>query len=136
MENQSISLWDRFKVCVSEKYCCFEGRATRSEYWGFYLFYVIFYLAACLLGAVLSGGDSDGILARLPLFLFVCALILPTLGAFVRRMHDTNRSGWNYFWCLLPFIGWIILLVFLCQDSQRGSNKYGPSEKYPDGDAA
>ncbi len=49
----------------------------------------------------------------------------------VRRLHDTGRSAWNLLWLFLPFIGYIILLVYYCQDSQAGTNKYGESEKYP-----
>ena len=49
----------------------------------------------------------------------------------VRRLHDTDRSGWWILIDLIPFIGPIVLLVFLCIDSSRGPNKYGESEKYP-----
>jgi uncharacterized membrane protein YhaH (DUF805 family) len=57
------------------------------------------------------------------------ALLLPSLAVAARRLHDTGRSGW---WLLLIFailIGWIILIVWYCQDSNSGENKYGPSPK-------
>jgi uncharacterized membrane protein YhaH (DUF805 family) len=48
----------------------------------------------------------------------------------VRRLHDTNRSGWFYLLAFIPIVGDIILLVFECEDSGEGSNRYGPSPKY------
>lgn len=59
-------------------------------------------------------------------------LILPGLSVFVRRMHDTGHSGWNWFWIWLPIIGWIIQLIYLCRDSDKGTNAYAASEKYPE----
>ena len=57
-------------------------------------------------------------------------LFLPSLAVAVRRLHDTNRSGWFYYLIsLIPLVGVIILIVFMCQDSARGPNRYGPSPK-------
>ena len=53
-------------------------------------------------------------------------LLLPGLGLCVRRLHDTNRSGWWILIGFIPVVGWILLIVWFCQDSQRGSNQYGP----------
>ena len=55
------------------------------------------------------------------------AVLLPSLGVFVRRMHDTGRSGWWIFIGLIPLIGLIILIVFLAQKTKAGDNKYGPA---------
>ena len=57
------------------------------------------------------------------------ALLLPSLAVNVRRLHDTGRSGWWILIGLIPVIGFIVLLVFECQDSQPGTNAYGPSPK-------
>jgi uncharacterized membrane protein YhaH (DUF805 family) len=54
------------------------------------------------------------------------AFILPVLSATVRRLHDTGRSGWWYWIVLVPFVGWIVLLVFLVLEGEAGENKYGP----------
>ena len=62
-------------------------------------------------------------------FLYILAVLLPSLGVFVRRMHDTGRSGWWFFIGLIPVIGEIVLLVFLVQDGKPGDNKYGPNPK-------
>lgn len=52
--------------------------------------------------------------------------LLPGLGLFWRRMHDTGHSGWWWLWSFLPVIGWIVLLVMLCKSSVPAENKYGP----------
>ena len=110
-----------FIDCIKNKYVCFSGRARRREYWMFYLFYTIFYIAAGVIDAVL------GTLVVTPLY--VLGLMLPSLGVFFRRLHDTGRSGWWWLIGLVPFVGGIILLVFMCLDSQPGENQYGPNPK-------
>ena len=61
--------------------------------------------------------------------LFALFIFLPSIAVFVRRLHDTGRSGW-WFWILLvPLVGLIVILVFLCTDSQEEVNQYGPSPK-------
>lgn len=131
MENNQISLWDRFVGCLTQKYCCFEGRARRAEYWGFSLFEFIFLIAlnVCIYA---SGDSAMALVFGIIYMLFCLALIVPALGVSVRRLHDIGKSGWNLLWTLVPFVGGIILLVFSCMDSQRGTNQYGPCEKYPE----
>ena len=92
-------------------YAQFEGRASRSEYWWFYLFTVLAGLAADALG------DTVGNIASLALF-------LPSLALAARRLHDTGRSGW---WFLLIFtvIGIPLLIYWLVKASDAGANKYG-----------
>ena len=92
-------------------YAQFDGRASRSEYWWFYLFTVLITAAADMLGGTV------GNLASLALF-------LPGLALVARRLHDTGRSGW---WFLIAFtvIGIPVLLYWLVKDSDAGANKYG-----------
>ena len=92
-------------------YAQFEGRASRSEYWWFYLFTVLVTAAADMLGGTV------GNLASLAFF-------LPGLALLVRRLHDTGRSGW---WFLIAFtvIGIPVLLYWLVRASDAGANKYG-----------
>ena len=61
--------------------------------------------------------------------LYSLAVLLPALGVAVRRLHDTGRTGWWLFIGLVPFVGAIVLIVFLAQDSTPGSNQYGPNAK-------
>ena len=158
------------KTCL-RKYFTFHGRARRSEYWWFYLFTIIVAIFAAIIdGAIVGWENSDdgpvGTLTSL-------ALLIPSLSAGWRRLHDTGRSGWwigggilviVVFLILiiaafgitdfddggsfvsngiagLLFIGFLIgiivyaitMLVFFCQDSHPGDNKYGPSPKYDSG---
>lgn len=73
---------------------------------------------------MLAGGGIGMVLT----ILYGLAIIIPTISVCVRRLHDTNRSGWNYWWCLLPIVGAIILLVFFVQGSYPADNEYGPYE--------
>jgi uncharacterized membrane protein YhaH (DUF805 family) len=61
--------------------------------------------------------------------LILLSMFLPSLAVCIRRLHDTNRSGWYYLITLIP-LGSIVLLVFLCEDSTMGPNRYGLSPKY------
>jgi uncharacterized membrane protein YhaH (DUF805 family) len=105
-----------------QNYVNFSGRARRSEYWWFVLFYVIVLVVARIL---------DGVIGMSPLLYTVAALalLLPSLGLAVRRLHDTNRSGWWILLGLIPIIGSIILIVFMVGEGTPGDNQYGPSPK-------
>lgn len=120
---------------VFSKYATFSGRATRSEFWWFYLFNIIMYWGLTIIGMVIGGASNgaEGMLAgggigMILTILYGLAIIIPTISVCVRRLHDTNRSGWNYWWCLLPIVGAIILLVFFVQGSYPADNEYGPYE--------
>lgn len=109
-------------VAVLKKYFVFEGRARRKEYWYFTLFNLI---VSLLLGAVDGMLGSGGLLGGI----YALAVLLPSLGVGVRRLHDTGRSGWWLLIVLVPFIGWLALLFFAVQDSQPGINRFGPNPK-------
>jgi uncharacterized membrane protein YhaH (DUF805 family) len=100
------------------KYATFNGRTSRSGYWWFYLFYVLVLVGASIVDAVIK----IPILAALA----ALALFLPTLAVLVRRLHDTDHSGWWVLISFVPLVGTIVLIVFACTDS-------GPPNKYGDG---
>ncbi len=110
-----------------KNYVNFQGRARRKAYWMFALFNIIAIIALGVIeGAIgLSGQSGYGILTGL----YSLAIILPGLAVAVRRLHDTGRSGWWILIGLVPLVGPIVLLVFFVQDSQPGSNQYGPNPK-------
>jgi uncharacterized membrane protein YhaH (DUF805 family) len=110
-----MSFAESVRSCFS-KYVTWSGRAGRAEYWWFALFTLLLYVV----GAVITVAVHSPI----PVILVVLVIILPVLAAAVRRLHDTGRSGWWYWISLVPLIGGIILLVFLCTGSQ-GANQYG-----------
>lgn len=103
---------DSVKTCMIEKYATFSGRASRSEFWWFFLFQFII----AILVDVLFGQDS---LANL-IFL---AFVIPSLAAGCRRLHDTGRSGW---WQLLALtgIGYLVLIYFWVLDSKPEGAKF------------
>lgn len=93
------------KVCLKEKYYCFRGRATRSEFWWFALFV---FLANCAVGIVSMFFPPT--LENFVSLLFSMALLLPNLGVAARRLHDRNLSGW---WQTLPLLLSLLALVAL-----------------------
>ncbi|WP_233356542.1 DUF805 domain-containing protein [Pseudomonas mangrovi] len=108
-------------VDVLKKYAVFDGRARRAEYWWFTLFSVI---ASIVLSII------DGILGMPSVLsgIYALAVLLPSIGVAIRRLHDTGRSGWWLLLALVPIAG-IVLIVFLALDSQPGENQYGPNPK-------
>ncbi len=153
-----------------KRYAEFSGRSRRMEYWMFQLFLMLVYVAIIVLmmavggGALMSGGgDPNAILAAggavmilgALYFLFALAMFIPALAVAVRRLHDTNRSGW---WLLAPLAGYVVmflgaaigdsvggilaivgtiavlglgltLIVFMFLEGTRGPNNYGPDPK-------
>ena len=125
----SMSFVEAVQTCVAQKYATFGGRARRSEYWYYTLFSLLVSLVASIVGGALfvhAEGDINILSALVSI-----ALFLPGLGVAIRRLHDIGKSGWWYLIALVPFIGWIVLLIFMCRDSDRGPNQFGPSPKYP-----
>ncbi|WP_424767616.1 DUF805 domain-containing protein [Paenibacillus sp. sgz302251] len=107
---------------VLKNYVGFQGRARRKEYWMFVLFSFIISLVLTIVEAVTG---MPAVLTGL----YSLAILLPSLAVSVRRLHDTGRSGWWLLISLIPLVGGIILLVFMCLDSEE-NNKYGPNPKY------
>lgn len=88
-----------------KKYAVFSGRATRKEYWMFVLYNFLVSFVLGLVDGII--GSENGAVSTI----YSLALFIPSIAVGVRRMHDTNRSGW---WLLVP----IANLVFLCQKSE------------------
>lgn len=99
-----------------KNYAVFTGRASRSEFWWLVPFFI---LVGAILGGVngvLGGTFSDPSTTYSVLSgVWSIGTIVPRLALCVRRLHDTNHSGFHLFWILLPLIGWIILIVFYLQ---------------------
>ncbi|MFA5185060.1 MAG: DUF805 domain-containing protein [Patescibacteria group bacterium] len=114
---------------VLKKYAVFTGRATRAEYWYFFLFNILASIAIGIVVAVIKSASNDVLNLSLLGNLYSLAVLCPGLAVGIRRLHDTNRSGWWILIGLIPLIGTIILIVFLATDSQPGSNQYGPNPK-------
>lgn len=110
-------------VKAFKQYADFSGRARRKEYWFYMLFYILIMFGLNILDSVLgtfSEAAGIGVLGGV----FSLAALLPSLAVSVRRLHDTNRSGWWLLIGFVPLVGAIVLLVFFCQGS-RDNNRFG-----------
>lgn len=110
---------------VFNRYVQFSGRARRSEYWYWILFYLIAVLALSLVDAMLFGpGLAEvGVLSNI----FALGIFLPSLALTARRLHDIGRSGWWQLIGLVPLIGWVLMIWWLTRPSDPNDNQYGPA---------
>lgn len=132
-----------------KRYADFQGRSRRLEYWMFtlgmslaaVLVFVPFFIFAGARGGLEHGGQPTGdplagasAVLLVALGLFYLVILIPSLAVQVRRFHDQDRSGWLILLGLIPYIGGLILLVFMCLEGTHGPNRYGPDPKRPDED--
>ncbi|PRC91202.1 DUF805 domain-containing protein [Solimicrobium silvestre] len=103
---------ESIRICFN-KYADFNGRASRSEFWWFALFT---FLVSAALNIINRSGTLSG--------LFSLATLIPSLAVGARRLHDTNRSGWLQLLWFIPIIGWIFLLIWDVQDSDKEANRF------------
>ena len=113
-----------YKGVIFDKYADFYGRARRAEFWNFYLVHLLI-----IIGLALIGPRINLRLYLMALMFYFLATIIPSLAVTVRRLHDTDKSGWWYFIGLIPIIGEITLIVFLATEGTDGPNRYGEDPK-------
>lgn len=104
---------------VLKKYTVFDGRAGRQEFWMFVLFSIIVYIVVAIVGNIIHFPALAG--------LYGLAVLLPTLGVEIRRLHDIDKSGWWILISFVPIIGGIWLLVLFCMAGTPGANRFGPA---------
>ena len=123
-----------------KRYADFSGRSRRKEYWMWVLFQVVLFTAVAILGGIVFGfgdpasgavGGLGGVLLIL-LALLGLAFLIPNIAVTVRRFHDQDKSGWWFLLNFIPYIGGIIVLVFMCIEGSRGPNRFGPDPKSGD----
>jgi uncharacterized membrane protein YhaH (DUF805 family) len=102
-----------------DHYTNFDGRAARPAYWWWFLFAILASIVANILDRAVF--DTTFVSAIVGL-----GLLLPGLSVAIRRLHDTDHSGWWVLIGLIPVIGWIVLLIFYLRDSDPTDNQYGP----------
>ena len=122
------------------RYAEFSGRSRRKEYWMFYLLIVIFLTVLSVImsmgaptvdpltGQVSGGGMMTTVGGGL-LLLFGVGTIIPSLAVSIRRMHDQDKSGWFLLLALIPLLGGLVVLVFMCLEGTKGPNRFGPDPK-------
>lgn len=114
----------KWYLAAFKNYATFSGRARRKEFWMFTLFNVL--IGALLVGL---GMAIDPTIGTIVYAVYILAVFIPSIAVTVRRLHDTGRSGGWYFISFVPLVGPIILLVFVCGDSNPEPNQYGPNPK-------
>ena len=119
-----------------KRYADFSGRSRRKEYWMFALLMVIvnLLLYTVIGGAALGSSDNDAGLAAfgsavIAAMILGLIFLIPSIAVAVRRFHDQDKSGWFVLLGLIPYLGWLILIVFMCLDGTRGPNRFGPDPK-------
>ncbi|MFI5734122.1 DUF805 domain-containing protein [Kribbella sp. NPDC051587] len=119
-------------VEVLKKYAVFRGRARRKEYWLYTLVNLVVSIVLAIVDRLLG---TDG---RIDLISGVYGLLVlvPTLAVTVRRLHDTDRSGWWILLNLFPVVGWLVVLVFNVMDGTPGPNRHGADPKSPERSAS
>ena len=119
-----MSIMDATKSCF-QQYVGFSGRASRSEYWFFYLSFVVAAMGMLVL-TVVSAFVLDALAGLMGMLTMVTYLgfFLPMLSVTVRRLHDLGKSGWMFLVVLIPIVGGILLLVWFVSDGQPHDNAY------------
>lgn len=117
LPNPLISYW---KLVVLERYAKFDGRSRRAEFWWYFLANLIISVVLNIVdfGIGLSG---FGVLSTI----YGLAVLIPGLAVGIRRLHDTDKSGWWLLLALIPIVGIIVLIVFWATEGTRGDNRYG-----------
>ncbi len=128
------------------RYADFSGRSRRKEYWMYFLFVIIVSVVLHIVDRALGlgGGSSSSMSTAGPQIgagasyhagvlgiIFSLATLVPSIAVGVRRLHDTDRSGWWLLIAFVPFIGAIVLLVFFLLDGTPGPNRFGANPKDP-----
>ncbi len=118
-------------VLPLRRYADFEGRAPRSEYWWFLLFQWLAYIVIGVFFAITGvtlGGAAIGpfIAAMMAIILVMLALFIPNLACMARRFHDQDLSGWLILLSFIPYVGSLIIIVFMCIRGTDGPNRFGP----------
>ena len=123
------------------RYADFSGRSRRKEYWMFTLFILLVY---AVLGTLIAMGglfssmadpaatpqiSAIGWIGIALLGIFALGIFIPALAVIVRRLHDQDKSGWFILLQFIPYIGGIIILIFMCIEGTKGENRYGPDPK-------
>lgn len=112
---------------VLRSYSDFSGRARRSEFWYFVLFNFLISMGLGIIDGALGFqlGSNVGILGGI----YSLLVLVPSIAVSVRRLHDTDRSGWWLLIALIPLIGAIILIIYYVQEGTPGENEYGLNPK-------
>ncbi len=116
---------ENWKLVVLERFAKFDGRAGRAEFWWFALANLVAYFALLILmGIGFAIATGLGVVLLLAVIAYWLAVIVPAIAVAIRRLHDTDKSGWWLLIGLIPF-GGLVLLFFYIQEGTTGPNQFG-----------
>jgi uncharacterized membrane protein YhaH (DUF805 family) len=118
VSNPLVTYW---KLVVLERYAQFQGRSGRAEFWWYFL-------AAFIIGIVFNVLIAIANFFFIIYLLYGLAVLIPGIAVGVRRLHDTDKSGWWLLIGLIPIVGIIVLIVFWATEGTRGPNNYGVAD--------
>lgn len=118
-----------FLSVVKNNFANFDGRARRREFWMFQLAVLIVFVAIAIVAGILSAvADFLGVIGMIIYVVAVLGLIVPSIALSIRRLHDTNKSGWFLLISLIPFGGLYLLYLYIIE-GDKGANQYGEDPK-------
>ncbi len=121
-----------------KRYADFSGRSRRQEYWLYVLFMTLVYVGGIVIAIAVGATEMSAfdpkseeipgatMIVILLLVLVYLGFFIPTLAVQVRRFHDQDLSGWFVLLGFIPYVGWLIVLIFMCIDGTPGPNRFGP----------
>lgn len=112
---------NHFTDALKNHYADFSGRATRSQYWYFVLFSMIFSIIASIIDYAIFGENKMMVNG-----FYNLAVLIPSISIGARRLHDTGKSGWRQLVGLIPLLGTVWFIILLATDTVAGDNQYGP----------
>lgn len=118
-----MNLSESLRTVLKEKYADFNGRASRSEYWWFYLVLAIYAMLVGVIASMLGIGGKDG--PDVAMGIAMLPFLIPSFAAGARRLHDTGLSGWWQLLGVVPLIGYIATVVLLARAGEPGTNRFG-----------
>ena len=127
-----MSFWQALNKVLLKKYATFDGRASRSEFWFFFLFCVEL-AVTCFFLMHLTFDVNERVFRPLLLMaaLLLAGCCLPLLAVLVRRFHDVGRSFWQFLvLAAIPVLGWIVLVFLLVNEGQEGGNRFGSDSRW------
>ena len=134
-----------YLTVVKDNYFNFKGRARRKEYWMFVLINIIITSILMFLDNLLGlniVSERETFMGKIEVeqpygylySIYGLLVLIPGIAVSFRRLHDIGRSGWYFLWLFLPLIGFILVTIAMCRDSQPEENQFGISPKYGDED--
>ncbi|MDY3983566.1 MAG: DUF805 domain-containing protein [Veillonellaceae bacterium] len=136
-ERYTLGYIDNFLNCICNKYASFNGRATRGEYWHFALMENFILSIITFVFAILGSAAQSLLIVGVVVWVIAyLSMIVPAVAVSVRRLNDTDRSGWWTLLFICTSIGQLIYLIFMCLSSMETINKYGNRVHYQDASGA